>query len=221
VKSSSLQIALPAESLETENPNPSSSAESLASPSTLAPNPFANLDAMRLPQDFVTDARVKKLLTTVPVRKPSQQDFFRVHPDPAYQLPAAAIIELKDDREIYFVHPTIVPEAGCEWRAAMIVTTINRQGVLSLWPLKLPSPDGRKEEWLRSALEAAERAMGRWIRIRANMSLGAYEIFEAEAKMPEPEWPDIPFPEILHIAFRDRLIDNVNHAVLKRLRGAS
>jgi hypothetical protein len=217
--SSSPQIAPPAKSPETEKPAPSS-AESPASPSILAPNPFADLDAMRLSQDFVTDTRVKKLLTTVPVRKPSQQEFFRVNPDPAYQLPAAAIIELKDEREIYFVHPAIVREVAGEYRAAMIVTTINRQGVLGVWPLKLPSPDGRKEEWLRSALEAAEKATTRWIRLRANMNLGAYETFEAEAKIPEPEWPNIPFQEILHIAFRDRLIDNVDHPVLKRLRGA-
>jgi hypothetical protein len=48
---------------------------------TLPPNPFdpANL---RLSQSFVETAGVKKLLTTVPVRKPSAQDFVRVHPDP-------------------------------------------------------------------------------------------------------------------------------------------
>jgi hypothetical protein len=84
--------------------------ESPTAPSILPPNPFTNLDAMRLSQDFVTETRVKTLLTTVPVRKPRQQEFFRVNPDPAYQLPAAAIIELNDDRELYFVHPTIVPE---------------------------------------------------------------------------------------------------------------
>ena len=204
--------------IESEEPT---SARGSPAPSLLPPNPFADLEAMRLSQDFAADTRVRKLLTTVPVRKPSQQDFFRVNPDPAYQMPAAAIIELKDDREIYFVHPAIAPEVVGEYRAAMIVTTINRQGVLSIWPLKLPSPDGRKEEWLRSALEAAERARTRWIRLRANMGLGAYEIFEAEAKMPEPEWPDIPFPEILQIAFRDRLIDSAGHPVIKRLRGAS
>jgi hypothetical protein len=211
---------LQASSKDIESEEPTSALGSPA-PSLLPPNPFADLEAMRLSQDFAADTRVKKLLTTVPVRKPSQQDFFRVNPDPAYQLPAAAIIELKDDREIYFVHPAIAPELVGEYRAAMIVTTINRQGVLSIWPLKLPSPDGRKEEWLRSALEAAERATTRWIRLRANMGLGAYEIFEAEAKMPEPDWPDTAFPEILQIAFRDRLIDSADHPVIKRLRGAS
>ena len=64
-------------------PTPPTKSPSLAAP---APNPFANLDAMRLSQDFVTGARVKKLLTTVPVRRPGTQDFFRVHPDAAYQI---------------------------------------------------------------------------------------------------------------------------------------
>ena len=52
-----------------------------------------------------TQSGVKKLLTTVPVRKPNRQDFVRVHPDAAYRLTPAAIIELKEDREVYLVTP--------------------------------------------------------------------------------------------------------------------
>jgi hypothetical protein len=59
----------------------------------------------------------------------------------------------------------------------------------------------------------------RWVRVKANMSLGAYEIFEAEASIPDPEWPDVPFQELLRIGFRDRLIDRLDHPVIKRLRG--
>jgi hypothetical protein len=114
-----------------------------------------------------------------------------------------------------------VPEVVGEYRAAAVVTVINRQGVLSLWCLKLPDPGGRRDDWSRSALEAADVAMKRWVRLRPNMNLGAYEIHEAQDKIPDPEWPSVPFPEILHIAFRDRLIDSVDHPVLKRLRGAS
>ena len=48
--------------------------------------------------------------------------------------------------------------------------------------------------------------MHRWVRLTANMSLGAYESFEASANIPEPTWPDLPFAELLKIAFRDRLV---------------
>jgi hypothetical protein len=39
----------------------------------------------------------------VPVRKPDRTWFVRVRPDPNYRLTPAAIIEEKDDREIYLV----------------------------------------------------------------------------------------------------------------------
>jgi hypothetical protein len=51
--------------------------------STADDDPFADLSKWRLSQDFVEQASVKKLLTTVPVRKPLAQDFVRVHPDAA------------------------------------------------------------------------------------------------------------------------------------------
>jgi hypothetical protein len=39
---------------------------------------------------------------TVPLRKPNNQEFFRVHPDPKYRFDMLAV-ELKDDRELYLV----------------------------------------------------------------------------------------------------------------------
>src|SRR6478609_4411349 len=45
-----------------------------------APDPF-DPENLRLDQSFVETSGVKKLLTTVPVRKPNNQDFVRVHPD--------------------------------------------------------------------------------------------------------------------------------------------
>jgi hypothetical protein len=62
-------------------------------------------------------------------------------------------------------------------------------------------------------------AMEGWIRLASNLSLGAYEIFEPTGNLPDPEWPDIEFNEILKIAFRDKIIDDTNHPVLKQLRG--
>jgi hypothetical protein len=100
-----------------------------------------------------------------------------------------------------------------------IFTAINRQGVVFLWPVTIPPPDSRTNEWWRSAREAAELAMTRWIRIRANMSLGAYEIYKAEGNIPDPEWPDLLYKELLQISFRDRFVDRVDHPVIKRLRG--
>jgi hypothetical protein len=181
-------------------------------------DPFADLASLRLDQNFAETCGVKKLLRTVPVRKPNQQDFVRVHPDPSYRelLPA---IELKEDRELYLVGPQMQAELVTESVPSTLFTAINRQGVLFLWPVRLPGPDGKANEWWRSAREAAELAMTQWVRIKANMSLGAYEMFAAESVMQEPDWPDLAFNELLRLAFRDRVITSHDHPVVKRLRG--
>jgi hypothetical protein len=182
------------------------------------PDPF-DLDKLRLDQSFVESAGVKKLLTTIPVRKPNPQDFVRVHPSPEFRA-ALAAIEFKEEREIYLLPPHIARELPGEFVMAVMHTTINRQGVLSIWPVRLPASDGRINEWHRSAAEAAELAIKRWIRVKANMALGAYEIFEAASTLPDPTWPDLSFQELIRIACRDRLVDRLDHAVTKRLRGA-
>jgi hypothetical protein len=101
----------------------------------------------------------------------------------------------------------------------LLVLAINRQNVPFLWPIRLPGPNGKIDNWSRSALEASNKARERWVRISANTTLGAYEIAVANASLGEPDWPDLPFQDILRIAFRDRMIDSLDHIVLQRLRG--
>ena len=185
------------------------------------PQPYDPFDPenLRLDQSFIESAGVRKLLTTVPVRKPHRQELVRVHSDPAYRL-TAAIIELRDDREVYLVPPVLAQQTP-EAVMVTLFTAINRQGVTFLWPVKLPTSDGKTNEWHRSAGEAAERAMTRWLFVRANMALGAYEMIEASATIPDPVWPTATFKELLKIGFRESLIEDFNHPVLKRLRGES
>jgi hypothetical protein len=182
------------------------------------PNPF-DPAALRLDQSFADSVGVKKRLMTVPVRKPNRQDFVRVHPDPAYRLTPAAIIEVKEDHEVYLVTPEMAQNLPGEFVGATLYTVLNRQGVLSLWPVKLPGPDGKHNEWHRSAAEAAELAMTGWVRITSNMSLGAYEVFEATGDLPPPVWPEFDLAEILKIAFSDRIVDRMDHPLVQRLRG--
>jgi hypothetical protein len=184
-----------------------------------SPNPFDNLSALRLDQSYADTVGVKKLLTTVPVRRPNRQDFVRVHDDPRYRLTPAAIIEVKEDREVYLVTPEMAQALLGEFSTATLHTAINRQGTLHIWPVKLPNPEGRQNEWNRSAADGAERAKKKWVRVTSSISLGAYEIFEASGDLPDPVWPDISFEEILKIAFRERIIDRADHPLVQRLQG--
>lgn len=173
---------------------------------------------LRLDQSFTETVGVKKLRLTIPVRKPSPQDFVRVHPDPGYR-ENFPIIELKDEREEYIVTAALVPELANEFVIKALFTAINRQGTLFLWPVRLPPADGKQNEWWRSAREAAEMAMPSWVRVKANMNLGAYDIFRAETAISDPVWPEEGFWDLIKVAFRDHLITTLDHPVIMRLRG--
>lgn len=183
-------------------------------------NPF-DPASLRLNQSLADTAGAKRLLTTVPVGKPSKQEFFRVHTDPDFSLSPAAIVELKDDREIYLLTPEVAEQLPGEFTIAKIVTVMTRQSVVRLWPIKLPTTDGRQSEWHRSAAEAAELAASKWIRLSANMSIGAYDIYEAIGELPEPNWPSVKFTELLAIAFRGHIVRDLDHPLIRRLRGAA
>ena len=172
---------------------------------------------LRLDQSVLQAQAAKRLLITVPVRKPNKQDFVRVHPDPEYRVEVAL---LDYERDTYLLVPQLCAElTESEYYLAIIHVAINRQKVVFLWPVKLPGADGRQMEWHTSAAEAAENARDRWVRVAANMSLGAYEVFEAVADYGDPEWPTQSFRELLKIAFKNRLIENTEHLIIQKLRG--
>ncbi len=182
-----------------------------------APDPF-DPETLRIKQDFAALADVKPILATVPARKPNKQDYVRVHPSEDYQL-TTALLELKEERETYLVAPDLRHELFGELVPVTIFTAINRQGVVFLWPCRLPDETGRSNSWHESALEAVERAKSTWTRVAADMSLGAYRIWEARGTLPEPEWPEQSLRDLLSIAFKGRYVDSLDHPVLKRLRG--
>ena len=175
---------------------------------------------LRLSQDFGAALGVKKALLTVPVRKPSKEWFVQTHPSEEYRI-QTAVLELKEDRETYLVDPSLWPELSTEstFGPRAIFTSITRQGVVFLWPIRLPGPDGKLDDWNQSALDAAAMANGRWVRVAANMALGAYDVFQASADLPAPEWPEVPFSKLLEVAFGKRYVTSLDHPVLQKLRG--
>jgi hypothetical protein len=182
------------------------------------PDLYADLGALRISQDFAATCGVKKAILTIPVRKPSKEWFVRTHPEFRIE---TTVLELKEDRETYLVAPALRSELASEstFGPRALYTAMNRQNVLFVWPIRLPGSDGKLDDWNRSALEAAKMAETHWVRVASNMHLGAYDVFQATADWPEPDWPARPFNEILRIAFKDRAIETLDHPTLKRLRG--
>ena len=180
--------------------------------------PAGSLDfnALRLSQDYTQAAGVEKLLTTVPVRKPNKTEFVRVHPEMHFD---TMLLDLKEDRESYLVSPSLLADVSGLAVPVSLKLAINRASVLFLWPLRLPGEDGRSNIWHESAWEAAGLAVNRWVSIRANMCLGAYDIYQGAETLSEPQWPGKSMEDILNVAFRGHVIGEPEHPVLKRLQG--
>jgi hypothetical protein len=184
------------------------------------PDPF-DPSKLRLSQDFSALVGVKKELVTVPVRKPDKSWFVQVHPDADYSM-QTAVLNLSEDREMYLVAQPLWPELLTTEKTFMLQalhTAITRQGNIFLWPVGLPGPDGKSNSWNLSALVAVEKARKNWVRVTSNSQTLGYDVVRATGDIPAPTWPDVPFNEILRIAFKNWYVDSLDHQVLRRLRG--
>jgi hypothetical protein len=179
---------------------------------------FTNLDSLRLATDAAAFDGTSEILSHVPVRKPNRHEFFRTRQESEFWFDTG-VFEDKEERDTFFVTPRMREALVGEIKPVLLVPTVTRQGVVLLWPLKLPTEGQRHNGWMETARQAAELAKTRWVRVAADMSLGGYRIYQAEGELSEPEWPDKQLPEILQIAFRDRIVDSENHPVVRRLRG--
>ncbi len=192
---------------------------SVATATAPRPDPF-DPSRLRLSQRSVATIGLRKKLVTVPVRKPSKEWFVRCHASEEYRL-ETSVIELKEDRETYLVEPDLWDVLADEgtFSPRLLVLTVTRSATPFLWPVRLPGPDGRIDSWSESALEAVKTAQTSWVRVSANMQLGAYDVVESLSYEDEPVWPTESMKELLAVAFRGKLIDSLDHPVLRRLRG--
>ena len=159
------------------------------------------------------------LLTSVPVQKPSKQQFIRVHPGVDFHRDVA-LLELEQDREHYLVAGSMLGHLEGEYRPVRLVVAMARHGVTPfLWPLKLPSADGLSNLWNDSALLAAEAAKSAWVRVVSDQTQGMYRTLTAKGDWDEPDWPEAPMDDLLEKAFRGRMIVDVDHPVVCKLWG--
>ena len=188
---------------------------------TPLPQPASGLDlsAFRLPANYGATLGVKKVLTTVQVGKPGRARFFRVRDGEDWELPVF-VYENKEERETYLIYPPVAQTLGSLARPAKLHVATDRQGNPFLVPVFLPGEDGKRNPWHESLAQAVEAAKEKWVRISANMSAGYYDVLVAEAKLDEPNWIDATMNELIGVAFGGKIIRDVEHPVIRSLRGA-
>ncbi len=179
---------------------------------------ITSISALRLSANYGATLGVKKLLTRVPVGKPKKSNFFRVHAseEMAFQ---GMLLEQKEANESYLVVPNIAKEISELVTAVQLYAAIDRLNNVSLIPVPLPGEDGNRNPWHESLAQAVEMSKSNWIRITANMSLGGYDVFAAQASLSEPEWPEYDIEAFIEVAFRGKIISSLEHPIVQSLLG--
>jgi hypothetical protein len=183
------------------------------------PDPF-DPAALRLGADYAEGLGVRKVITMVPNRKPNKSEWFQVRPGEEWRL-QTAVLELEKgvERSTYLVAPSLWADLSGEIAPALLLTCVNRANDLFLWRIKLPGSDGRSNTWTDSALQIAKAAETTWCRMVSDMANGIYTHYEPTGELPDPRWPELSFNEILKLAFRGRMIDSLDHPIIRELRG--
>ena len=190
------------------------------SPATVTPATTGfDFNSLRLPANYSAGLAVKKMLNKVPVGKPDRAKFFRVPDDEAFTF-RVFLYEDKVANETYIVLPFVQPLLGSLARPAQLHAAIDRTDNPFLIPVILPSEDGQWNSWHESLAQGVEMAKDHWVRLVANKSINAYDINQATAALPDPEWPDTTMEELVKVAFRNKIIDNPDHPVIRALLGA-
>lgn len=175
-----------------------------------------DVDALRLAipnPELGTD----EAISCIQVCKPNKQSFFRVHPDSDFRL-QVPLIHMAQERQWYFADQQLWSNLSEELVNFHLMTCIDVFGGIFLWPIK-PLDPNRPNSWTQSALEAVDLATSNWVRIIPELAQSKYRIKVAASKLDQPNWPDLSFLEMINKAFEESYISDLDHPVVKRLRG--
>jgi hypothetical protein len=190
---------------------------------TIPPNPLSRTSRFRIAPAYIEN--IRKPEPTILVQKPGKFDFFRTHP--SFEITTCIVeVENKGDlkKELYVVEPLMLPllEGDPAFEPRLLVGYVTRDGDFSLWPMKVASKDGKVNEWITSAHEVTQKARTEWVRLVSNMRTKRYEAWVSNATgFSEPEFPSFSVDEALERAFKHRVIDSPDHAVVKILHGGA
>jgi len=165
---------------------------------------------------------VRKRLVNLPVRSGPFRDWFvRVSRNPEHRGILPLFWDKGTDGTAYLVGeevqafiPNRVGNNDC-------VLTITRQGSLFLWCTPLENEQGEWNSWHSSAYDMKEVAVASWVKIVGNRQINGYDPIDPDVAITqEPIFPDnLQWAEIVHLAFRRRLIEKEAHPVLSRSLG--
>ena len=178
--------------------------------------------ALASDMSYVDDSTEIEEISSIPVRKPGKEKFFRVHPGKEFSI-ALQLLEIKEDHDLkgeYIVLPTEDKNLDQFYREnkdmikkKTIVLCEDTAGKHFVWPV---APSSSDHTWHKSARKASDEARRKWTRIQPDSN--CYKVTTID-KPNKPNWPKEKFDQILNTSFEGQIIDSMDHPVVQYLKG--
>ena len=181
-------------------------------------NPRA-ASSMAIDQQHMEEfASAEESPSTIECRRPPKGQFFTVRPEttnPWRDREFYYLLQL-EGRDSLIVAPDIAKQKNEEdtIRPVLLVRYVTMAGEEGLWPVKLDQQDGKSNRWNRSALNILELASsGKWVRIVSTKNEYRYQVSRRTLEETPPRFSDRTFKELVDEAFKNRLVDSLDHEI--------
>ena len=172
-----------------------------------------NLNALRISPPIMDE---QKQIIEIPVRlkKPGREAFMHAGPDWNF---CCLTLEVSSGMEKvrYLLYPEVAEALKDECKMVTYVPYQLEDGSVHFMPLRQA-----RDSWAESFIRVYEVAKTQWIRIIPD-NKGVYGYYAREVPKPPPSWEGIDLDEIFRKAVSEFTIQNMDHPVVMKLRGAA
>jgi hypothetical protein len=156
--------------------------------------------------------------------RPDVNTWVRVRPGEEYTdiidlLVATNASNSKDRNPLYVVTDDVRPELERFLKPHRVMVGITyHDKVQFLWVRAISTGSN---SWTDSVMSAMDEALTDWVSLETDHALDEYKRHHAphSKEWGDPKWPDQTLEDVVNLAFRDRIIDSLDHTVAKRLLG--
>jgi hypothetical protein len=193
---------------------------SISSSPFLPDSPLLDPAALRIPTAARHTEQRKRYTSDLKIRRPDADEWAMIHPAEAFRW--ENIWTYEKDKKFYLLPPALYDQledsvqrvfAECDFYLAAILN-----GDPIVWSVKHSDT-----EYFRTMRGAVEAAMIDWVQVQSNQRLKQYDFKHPQAKYTAPDWSEYSTPEdaqkLFTGLFASKLITQIDHDVLERIRG--
>jgi hypothetical protein len=140
-----------------------------------------------------------------------------VHPAKEYHLPGILTHYDEDNQELYYVSPDLELPESLEGQTKItdLYAAQTHDGTFFIWWVNRSATS-----WFRAAQKALRTAREGWVRVVSRKGANTYDLYDPENPIPDPDWSKLPpFIEMVEDSFEGRLVNSLEHPLLRKLRG--